>query len=927
MHHAFIGKPLEGFAEFSMTVAAQGAVLLKNRPRTLPLDELDTIAIFGRTQINYYRSGTGSGGAVNVVSTCNLLDAMRERCGARINSIVAQSYEQWVISHPFDNGGGGWAQEPWFQQEMPLSDDLVARASLVSNKAVVVIGRTAGEDKDNADVPGGYRLSDAEYAMLKAVCQRFNNVIVVLNVSSIIDMSWSEDPALRPHIGAILYAWHGGPHGGRAVASLLCGDVTPSGKLTDTLATSLDEYPSVACWGDSVQNIYQEDIYVGYRYFETFRPQSVLYPFGFGLSYTRFTLHALRAELIVDPSLSLQFTATVDNVGERFAGSEVVQIYLEAPQGVLGKPARQLIAFGKTRVLQPGERETLTLTVPLERLASWDDSGATGHPNCWVLEAGTYRFWGGNQVRNLQPIGVQGEDGYVQPMLRVVSCHEQALAPTVPFSRLRPGKRLTSGTWLEEWEETPRRKFSLHHRIHTRLPSALSLTGDRNIRFADVAQGRADMAEFIAQLEPEELACLVRGEGMCSHKVTPGVASAFGGTSDSLLEKGIPLASTADGPSGIRMDNGAHATLMPSGTLLACTWDPVLIERLYAMEGKELQRNQIDLLLGPGMNIHRHPLNGRNFEYFSEDPLLTGMMAAATVRGIRSGGGIATLKHFACNSQEQARAQANAVVSARALREIYLRGFEYAVKEGGAMAVMTAYNPINGHWSASNYCLNTTILRDDWGFQGIVMTDWWAKMNDAIVGGDATVNNTAAMIRAQNDLYMVVNNNGAEINAGEDNTLTALADGTLTLGELQRCASNILLFMLHTQVVKRGEVPKVRVPIITTDNELYIADAIKIAPESRLRYTEPLAIYIPHAGAYDLLVSVNAAAMPLAQTATNLLFNGKFVATIQTRGTLGQRVVQKLCRVQLEPGYYRVQTDVIKAGLEIDWLEFKRVDS
>lgn len=925
MHQQRRGQPLEGFAEFAMAVAAQGAVLLKNRPQTLPLEPQDTVAIFGRTQINYYRSGTGSGGAVNVVASCTLLDAMRERCGARVNGGLAQRYEQWVMTHPFDNGGGGWAQEPWFQQEMPLSDEVVAQASRVSDKAVVVIGRTAGEDKDNADVPGGYRLSDAEYAMLTAVCQRFNNVIVVLNVSSIIDMSWSEDPALRPHIGAILYAWHGGPDGSRAVASLLCGDVTPSGKLTDTLASSLEEYPSAACWGDSVQNIYQEDIYVGYRYFETFRPQAVLYPFGFGLSYTRFAIHSLKAELIVDTSLVLRFTAKVDNVGEQFAGSEVVQIYLEAPQGVLGKPSRQLVAFAKTRVLAPGESETLMLVVPLERLASWDDSGATGNPNCWVLEAGTYRFWGGNQVRNLQPISVHGEEGYVQPMLRVISCHEQALAPTVAFSRLRPGKRLQTGAWLEEWEETPKRKVSLRERIHSRLPPALSLTGDRGIRFADVVQGRADMAEFIAQLSPEELACLVRGEGMCSHKVTPGVASAFGGTGDSLLEKGIPLAATADGPSGIRMDNGAQATLMPSGMLLASTWDPALVERLYVMEGNELQRNQIDLLLGPGMNIHRHPLNGRNFEYFSEDPLLTGMMAAAMVRGIRSGGGIATLKHFACNSQELARAQADAVVSARALREIYLRGFEYAVKQGGAMAVMTAYNPINGHWSASNYCLNTTILRDDWGFRGIVMTDWWAKMNDAIAGGEATVNNTAAMIRAQNDLYMVINNNGAEINAGEDNTLAALADGTLTLGELQRCASNILSFMLHTQVVKRGEVPKVVVPTIIPDNTVYIEDAIKIAPESRLRYAEPLAIYIQHEGVYDLLVSVSAAAMPLAQTATNLLFNGKFVATVQTRGTMGQKVTQKLCRVQLQSGYYRVETEVIKVGLEIDWLEFKSI--
>lgn len=927
MHQHLVGKPLEGFAEFAMTVAAQGAVLLKNRPEVLPLDELDTVAIFGRTQINYYRSGTGSGGAVNVISSCNLLDAMRARCGTRVNEVLAQHYAQWVNTHPFDNGGGGWAQEPWFQQEMPLSDEMVLQAKQASNKAVVVIGRTAGEDKDNADVPGGYRLTEEELEMLRAVCLHFDHVIVVLNVSSIIDMSWAESPQLRPHIGAILYAWHGGPDGSKAVASLLCGDITPSGKLTDTIACSLDDYPSTPCWGDSAQNIYQEDIYVGYRYFETFRPQQVLYPFGFGLSYTRFAIHSLSMKRDIDNPLSFQITAKVDNVGERYAGSEVVQIYLEAPQGQLGKPSRALVAFTKSRVLQPGEGETLTMTVTLEQLASWDDSGATGNPNCWVLEAGVYRFWGGNSVRNLQPISMQGEAGYTQPMLRLLSCHEEALAPTVSFTRLRPGKRLQSGTWLEEWEEVPRRKTALRERIVARLPQPLEIVGDKGIKLDDVAQGNARMDDFIAQLNIEELACLVRGEGMCSHKVTPGVASPFGGTGDSLLDKGIPLAATADGPSGIRMDNGAYATLMPSGTLLASTWDPVLVERLYVMEGKELQQNQIDLLLGPGMNIHRHPLNGRNFEYFSEDPLVTGMMAVAMVNGIRSGGGIATLKHFACNNQEHARAQADSVVSARALREIYLKGFEYAVKQGSAMAIMTAYNPINGHWSASNYCLNTTILRDDWGFRGIVMTDWWAKMNDAINGGVATVNNIAAMIRAQNDLYMVVNNNGAEINAGDDNTLTALEEGTLTLGELQRCAHNILMFMLHTQVVKRGDKPKVNVPTIAADRTLFIEDAIKIAPESRLRFSDTLAIYIEDGCVYDLLVSVNSAAMPLAQTATNLLLNGKFVATVQTRGTLGQRVTQKLCRVLLEPGYYRVETEVINPGLNIDWLEFRNMGS
>ncbi|QSW16506.1 glycoside hydrolase family 3 C-terminal domain-containing protein [Klebsiella michiganensis] len=919
------GTPLEGFAEFATAAAAEGAVLLRNNRGMLPLNPLQPVSLFGRTQIDYYRSGTGSGGAVNVVSRTTFLQAMRERSGGRLNEQLAALYESWIEQHPFDNGGGGWAAEPWYQQEMPLSDEQIRQARAVSTQAVIVLGRTAGEDQDNADVEGGYRLTADEKHMLHQVCREFDEVAVVLNTAGLIDLSWADDPLLRQRIRALLYVWHGGAHGAQAAASLLYGDVTPSGKLVGSIVISLDDHPASPCWGAEEKNLYQEDIYVGYRYFETFSAQSLQFPFGFGLSYTSFTLQSARAETFGD---LIKATVTVTNRGERFAGKEVVQIYLQAPQGALGKPAKALVAFAKTRLLQPGESETLTLSIPLERFASLDDSGATGHPHCYVMEPGLYRLLLGNSVRDLQPLPVDGEAGYAQKTLRILSCHQQVLAPTVPFVRIKPVADGDDGRYQIEWEDVPRREINLRARIEERLPEAITLTGNQGLTLNDVAEGRTTMNAFVAQLSVEELACLVRGEGMCSHKVTPGVASAFGGVADSLLEKGIPLASTADGPSGIRMDNGAKATLLPSGTLLASSWDPILVERLYVMEGKELLRNGIDLLLGPGMNIQRHPLNGRNFEYFSEDPLLTGMMAAAVVRGIRSGGGIATLKHFACNNQEFARAKADSVVSERALREIYLKGFEYAVKSGGANAVMTAYNPVNGHHAASNYDLTTTVLREEWGFRGIVMTDWWATMNDPIDGGAASTHNTAAMIRAQNDLYMVVNNNGAEVNAGGDNTLAALATGELTLGELQRCAINILDFMLQTQVFKRGEMPRAGIIRLAADPACDGAcpGAIKIAEQSRLRYDEELVLSVERTAVYDVLVSVHANGAPLAQTACNLLLNEQFVATIQTNGTLGREIVQKLCRIELQSGKYRVDFDFIKPGLVVDWLELRLVN-
>ena len=407
-----------------------------------------------------------------------------------------------------------------------------------------------------------------------------------------------------------------------------------------------------------------------------------------------------------------------------------------------------------------------------------------------------------------------------------------------------------------------------------------------------------------------------------------------------------------DGPSGIRMDVGALATQVPIGTLLACTFDEKLVEELYVMEGKELVRNEIDTLLGPGLNLHRNPLNGRNFEYFSEDPLLTGKMAAANVRGIKKGGSHATIKHFACNSQETERNKVNAVVSERALRELYLKGFEIAVKEGGADSVMTAYNPINGHWCASNYDLNTTILRGEWGFTGIVMTDWWSTMNDCVNGGKESASNTAAMIRAQNDLYMVVDNLAAERNPMQDNTLAALADGRLTLGELQRCVMNICRFLLNAPVMERfmnqeAEEPEL-IPALAFDGERTAEDgqksgevcgmAVQPASDGSFRLMHPtekgMRFCIPErdggraVSGQARLWKVRACMKfrnkdTRAQSACNLLLNGVRFATPQVSGTGGKSVTRDMGAVRLEAGIYELTLQNTKMpGMEVEWVEF-----
>lgn len=925
-----LGIPLEGFAEFSREVAAQGAVLLKNEGHVLPIQKNEKVSVFGRVQINYYRSGTGSGGSVNVTHTTSLLEGLRSKKDIVVNEQLAQIYEQWVEQNPFDNGGGGWAAEPWHQKEMPLTDEIVAHAATESEKAIVVIGRTAGEDQDNADAPGSYRLTDDEKEMLKKVCAHFAQTIVVLNVSNIIDMSWLNEDNLRD-IPTVIYAWHGGMEGGNAIADVIVGNVIPSGKLTDTIAYAIEDYPSTRNYGDEFRNFYQEDIYVGYRYFETFFPEKVQYEFGFGLSYTDFSIETEQAHVIEKEGKQwIEVSATVKNIGATYAGKEVVQVYYEAPQGKLGRPAKTLAGFAKTKELQPSQSQRVTVSFPVSSMAAYDDNGESGVAFAYVLEAGTYLFHVGNSVRNTIQVQVDGKDGFNLDQLVVIEQLEEAMAPVQEFTRMKPGARKEDGTYEIDFVPVPTRKVDLAERIKSRLPQEIEQTGNQGYTLQDVAAGKVSMEQFIAQLSDEDLAVIVRSEGMSSPLVTPGTASAFGGVSDSLSKLGIPVGCTADGPSGIRMDSGHKATQVSIGTLLAATWDVELVEALYVMEGQELLRNGIDALLGPGLNIRRSPLNGRNFEYFSEDPLVSGLFAAACTRGIMKGGANATLKHFAGNNQEKFRNKVDAVVSERALREIYLKGFEIAVKQAGANSIMTAYNPINGHWTASNYDLNTTILRGEWGFKGIVMTDWWAVMNDVVNGGPADRKLTNMMVRAQNDLYKVVTNYGAETNVWGDNTLESLENGSLTRGELQRSAINICEFLMKAPVFFRALKPEEVAATIKGSSALEAEQAKQvqsISIDAKVKPNEAgtTLFTVEEAGEYRIYVQLMSADFFLAQSACNLTLNDQAVVTIQTNGTEGSWIKQKLIKVHLDTGLYEMKLDFIKPGLQIDYIEFKRL--
>lgn len=779
----------EKYTAKARQAVAEGQVLLLNQNHVLPLPKGSHVAVFGRMQLHYYKSGTGSGGMVNVNKVTGILEALEESEDVQVYEPLVGVYREWEKDHPFDEGVG-WGNEPWSQEEMELNEALVEEAAEKNEYAIVILARTAGEDKDNKMLEGAYCLTSIEEDMLQKVRKSFAKMIVLLNTGNIMDMSFMDQ--YRPD--AVMYVWQGGMIGGFGTVDVLTGKVCPSGRLSDTIAAQMSDYPADPYFGGLEQNLYVEDIYVGYRYFESAAKSKVLYPFGFGLSYTTFSMEADGFSYAEN---QVSFVMKVTNTGS-VAGKEVVQVYAKAPLGKLGKPARVLIDFKKTKELMPGECETLTFAIPTSVFASYNEVSTAGMPVGWVLEAGEYTIYAGGNVRDAYAVG-----SFALDELQIVEECRSALAPTTAFKRMKMTAANehaeAAGVYEVAMQEVPLRVVSPEEKRNAELPESCEITGDRGIKLADVKAGKATLDEFVAQLTEEELASIVRGEGMGSPKVTAGTAAAFGGVTKSLLEKGIPCGCCDDGPSGMRLDSGMKAFSLPNGTLLACTFNTQLNEELYAFTAVEMIKNRVDILLGPGMNIHRHPLNGRNFEYFSEDPLLTGKMAAAQVRGLKSAGMTGSLKHFCGNNQETRRHTSNSIISERALREIYLRGFEIAVKEAKADAVMTTYGPVNGIWTSSNYDLVTDILRKQWGFEGVVMTDWWAYV--CREGDKPAKTDFATMVKAQNDLYMVCPD--SEKNEHGDNTVESLHDGSLTLGELQRCAKNICRFMMNTHAFMR----------------------------------------------------------------------------------------------------------------------------
>lgn len=904
------------YLDTAAKMVSEGIVMLKNDNNALPLDTDKEVAVFGRIQFHYYKSGTGSGGMVNVTKVVNILDGLIDN-GIKVNEKLLGTYRKWDKENPFDLGEG-WGGEPWSQKEMPLDEGLVKETAKSCETAIVIIGRTAGEEQDNRLEAGSYLLSDDEIAMLTVVRKHFKKVVLLLNVGNIIDMT--DINRIAPD--SVLYVWQGGMTGGKGTADVLTGKVSPSGKLPDTIAYKASDYPSDANFGrEKNRDIYAEDIYVGYRYFETFAKEKVLYPFGFGLSYTGFEIKTEKAEITEG---AVKLSVSVKNIGS-YKGKEVIEVYCEAPQGRLGKAARVLCGFEKTRELVPQEEQVVEIAVDIAKLASYDDSGVTGNKSCYVLEAGEYKFYVGSDVRSAEYACSfeQGEDLVTERLT-------QSLAPVESFERIKPV--CEGGAFSIGREAVPVSEVDESARRLEKLPKEIAYTGDKGIKLWDVKNGKNTMDGFIAQLSDYDLSCIIRGEGMGSPRVTAGTASAFGGVSENLNGFGIPAGCCSDGPSGMRLDCGTKAFSLPNGTMIASSFNKELTSELFAFMGLEMAANKVDCLLGPGMNIHRHPLNGRNFEYFSEDPFLTGKMAAAELKGMAGAGVTGTIKHFCANNRETNRHFIDSVVSERALREIYLKGFEIAVKEGGASSVMTTYGRVNGLWTAGNFDLNTVILREEWGFKGFTMTDWWANIN--VRGKEPDKTDFAAMARAQNDVYMVC----PDGEKNDDNTLAALENGGIERCELQRNAANICGFLLHTNALKRAEGIGDTVKVINREDEEQEDDKpvqfYKVDRDITLDLSDvdtkkgtsySFALDLSNFGIYRVIVTASSTQSELAQIPMTLFSMGTAVGTFTFNGTGGKAVSME----KETPMFSRFTTFRIyfaQNGLDLHSIRFELTD-
>ena len=835
-------------AELSMNLATQGMVLLENNNNVLPMASSGNVALFGGGAVKTVKGGTGSGD-VNQRSVTSVWDGFKN-AGYNVTS------ESWLNEFEayYDEETGGSSGGLWGSPK--VEDTLISDAQIEEAKqdgtttAVYVIARNSGEFADRKNAEGDYQLWGNEEENLKKVAANFDNVIVVLNVGGIIDTKFFHE---IEGLDSLLLMSQAGMRGGDAVVKVLNGEVTPSGKLTDTWAVNYEDYSSSEGFGANDENVTQEDytddIYVGYRYFDTFNVTPA-YEFGYGLSYTDFNIDV--KDVTVDEE-NVTVDVKVTNVGKQYSGKEVVEVYFSAPDGALEKPYQELATYGKTDTLAPGESQTLTLSYATTEMSSYYEDYAS-----YIMEDGDYVVRVGNSSRNTSVAAVIGLDSNVfteqlsNQMVQDEEIDTLSNEGATPYTYEGEAEEIAKAERFEldanaietvnnaseyddesvisyvyegsdytvvDQEANPR--YTKAPSGNNTTPSQLIEPYEETIQYVektkenptllDVYQGTVTMEELLASLSVEEMSYIVEGLGWGggSEPVVGAQANSVKGaagetTSRYYETRAIPNTVLADGPAGIRItqsytENGTtyyqYCTAFPIGTLIAQSWDKDVAKQFGEAIGEEMLEMGVTLWLAPGMNIHRNPLCGRNFEYYSEDPLLSGITAAATTLGVQSHEGIGvTIKHYAGNNQEDNRNAVNNTITERAFREIYLKGFEIAVKAANPMAIMTSYNLNNGMPAADDYDLCTDLARGEWGFNGLVMTDWG--------GGQSTPVNS---MHAGNDLIMP---------GGSSASIAEATGVTLPLGDLQKATRNVLnVIMDSTQFKKIGAENGVEVEI------------------------------------------------------------------------------------------------------------------
>ncbi len=752
----------------SRKAATEGIVLLKNNG-ALPLKDYETVALFGKATIEYIKGGGGSGD-VHCPYIKNIFEGFSEKENENKISVykpLVEFYRDYVKNESVNVLTQEQINARWdivnnmefcterddmtydtfaamHVKEAEVPDSLIVDAAKNSDVAIITISRFSAEGVDRRPIKGDYYLSELEESLISRCCELFKKVVIVINSGATIDCEYFAE---NDKIDAVLLAWQGGIEGGSAIADVITGDVTPSGKLTDTIAKSYDDFPTKSDFWECFDHLdYSDDIYVGYRYFETIpgAQEKVRYPFGFGLSYTQFELSD---HLVFNHNNKIHTVVNVKNTGSR-NGKEVVQVYYSAPDGLLGKPSKVLCAYKKTKLLAPGESETLILTFDINSMASFDDTGKISE-SAYILEKGRYAFYIGTSVRD----NIKADFSY-EINEDIITEQLKGLCKPNKLNK----RMLSDGSFENLTLCEPHYNYGINK-------SAEAVPPEEEVTFDKVYES-ISLKDFVAQLTIDELCYLVGGQP------PTGVANTgcFGG----LKRLDIPAVPTADGPAGLRLEpnTGIPTTAWPCATLLACTWNTDLIEKVGAAGGAELRENNLGVWLAPALNIHRDPLCGRNFEYYSEDPLVAGKSAAAAVRGIQSQKVAVSIKHFACNNKEANRFNCDSRLSERALREIYLKGFEICVKEADPWTLMSSYNLINGLHTSESYELLTEILRNEWGFKGMVLTDWGVK------------NRPVIEVKAGNDMKM---------HCGyPDELLEAVNKGELTRADLELCVSRIL---------------------------------------------------------------------------------------------------------------------------------------